>query len=101
MTCQKCSELNYTMATITTCQNIEIFTLKRQSEINCWASVEMVRDEVMKGLNVTINQVDGYLDDLVKVGAALFHPTNKGVKRIGEMNHIACQCKPNSSTMEG
>ena len=101
MTCQKCSELNYTLSMITACENTEVYTLKRQSEINCWASVEMVRDEVMKGLNVTINQVDGYLDDLVKAGAALFHPTNKGVKRIGEMNHIACQCKPNSSTMEG
>lgn len=90
MTCQQCSELNYTMATITTCQNIEIFTLKRQSEINCWASVEMVRDEVMKGLNVTINQVDGYLDDLKQCGHVEFHHTNRGVKRIGEANHVPC-----------
>ena len=101
MTCQKCGELNYVFAMITACENTEVYTLKRQSEINCWASVEMVRDEVMKGLNVTINQVDGYLDDLVKAGAAKFHPTNKGIKRIGEMNHIACQHEPNSSTMEG
>lgn len=90
MTCQQCSELNYTMATITTCQNIEIFTLKRQSEINCWASVEMVRDEVMKGLNVTINQVDGYLEDLKQGGHVEFHHTNRGVKRIGEANHVPC-----------
>lgn len=90
MTCQQCSELNYTMATITTCQNIEIFTLKRQSEINCWASVEMVRDEVMKGLNVTINQVDGYLEDLKQGGHVEFHHTNRGIKRISEANHVPC-----------
>lgn len=78
------------MATITTCQNIEIFTLKRQSEINCWASVEMVRDEVMKGLNVTINQVDGYLEDLKQGGHVEFHHTNRGIKRISEANHVPC-----------
>ena len=90
MTCQKCGELNYVFAMVNQVQNNESIYKMRQSEVNCWANIDEVRDECMKVLNVTINQIDGYLEDLKQGGHVEFHHTNRGVKRIGEAAHVPC-----------
>ena len=90
MCCQYCAELNYTLAMVNQLTETEVLIRKRQSQVNAWADVNELRAEVMKGLNITINQVDVYIEDLKAIGAVVLHRTQRGVKRKGGFDHIPC-----------